>query len=49
MENGKWRMETYALPWIPLVLLILITTRGSWSFTRKYGAAARTSRNGAVL
>lgn len=43
------RKKTYALPWTPLVELILITTRGSPSLTRKYGAAARTSLNGAVL
>lgn len=41
--------EAYALPLIPLVLLILIIFLGSPSLTLKYGAAALTSLKGAVL
>ena len=40
---------SYALPLIPLVLLILMMFLGSPSLTLKYGAAALTSLNGAVL
>lgn len=39
----------YALPLIPLVLLILMMFLGSPSLTLKYGATALTSLNGAVL
>lgn len=50
MEGEKKGVEgAYAFPWIPLVLLMLIITRGSLSLTRKYGAAALTSLKGAVL
>lgn len=42
-------METYAFPFTPLVLLMLMIFLGSPSFTLKYGAAALTSLKGAVL
>lgn len=46
--NGLF-LNPYALPLTPLVLLILMMFLGSPSLTLKYGAAALTSLNGAVL
>lgn len=48
--NGKSERErAYAFPWIPLVDETLVMLRASPSLTRKYGAAARTRRNGALV